>query len=163
MDAHPTLHPSDQILSSYGLGKLDVGSAEAVNNHLEQCPACRNRVAEMSPDSFFGRLRDAQGRPDFPAPIDASLAGLSMLAGGSPSPPPPATRTLPPGLADHPDYEILRELGQGGMDVVYLAQNKLMGRKEVSRSSAATSATARACWTASSARSAMRPSSITPT
>src|SRR5437899_2467049 len=111
MDAAPALHPTDQTLSSYGLGRLDDAAAEAVNQHLESCPACRRRVAELSSDSFLGRLRDAQGRPDSHAPLISSTAGLSMLATGPASPAPPPAITLPPGLTDHPDYEVLRELG----------------------------------------------------
>ena len=85
----------------------------------------------MSSDTFLGRLRDAQGKPCSSSPVVSSLAGLSMLDAGSSSPARPPTNTLPPGLAEHPDYEVVRELGQGGMGTVYLALNRLMGRHEV--------------------------------
>ena len=125
------VHPTDQILQSYGLGKLDDVSSESVSQHLEGCSDCQSRVAEMSSDSFIGRLRGAQGRPQKSAtswaqsPVSQTDHGPSVVIA------PPSAETMPPGLADHPDYEVIKELGRGGMGVVYLAHNRLLGRDEV--------------------------------
>ena len=131
MGNHALLHPTEQTLSDFSLGKLDDGRAELINNHLNECAECQRLVAEMSSDSFLGRLQGVRGRID-PVPVaGSSLAGLSQIAGEpAPAEPPPASSLLPV-LADHPDYEVVRELGQGGMGTVYLAQNRLMGRNEV--------------------------------
>ena len=63
MGATAAVHPADQIVQSYGLGKLDDFSAEAVSRHVDGCATCQRRITEMSSDSFLDRLCDVQGRP----------------------------------------------------------------------------------------------------
>jgi serine/threonine protein kinase len=42
-----------------------------------------------------------------------------------------STKAIPPELANNPDYEMVRSLGGGGMGLVFLAYNHIMGRDEV--------------------------------
>ncbi|MBX9578894.1 MAG: protein kinase [Gemmataceae bacterium] len=120
-------HPTDETLVAYGLGKIGDAEADAVMRHLEGCPECKARVAEMSADSFVGRLRAAAG-PDGTAPPEKSLSGLSRATRGGFGRKP---TVVPPELMASGQYIDIRELGHGGMGVVYLATNRLLNRPEV--------------------------------
>src|SRR4029077_16781761 len=72
------------------------------------------------------RVKEAQPTVSLPTP-DPLAATRDSLPDGPDSPP----LDVPPELARHPEYEVQRKLGQGGMGVVYLARNKLMDRLEV--------------------------------
>src|SRR5262245_43710598 len=98
--APAALHPSDETLVEYGLGQLDDPAAVEVARHLGTCPACKGRVSNLPADSFVGRLRDAVGaRADTSRPDDSV-------------PDRPAPASLPPELADAPQYADVRELGR---------------------------------------------------
>ncbi len=149
MDAHPGQHPSEQTLKSYALGALDDAAAQAVHEHLEGCARCRHQVAEMAPDSFVARVREARQEPeasdaanaspfakhsaptaadddviaDVSSPRRSVTGQVGAIAGTENG---PATIGLPAGtrVGYFGDYELLRVLGEGGMAVATEAQYK---------------------------------------
>jgi serine/threonine protein kinase/formylglycine-generating enzyme required for sulfatase activity len=129
-----TACPSPQHLAAYGLGKLSAAELSSVHHHLLCCAECRRKVESLPPDSFVGQLQAAspKGETVQPTPVrPASVAvdANTILPTHTPLAPQPAD--VPSELAGHPKFLILRELGRGGMGVVYQARHKEMERQVV--------------------------------
>jgi serine/threonine protein kinase len=140
MEPSISVHPEDESLVLYDKGELVDTLVDSVRKHLEHCDACRCRAAELSSVGMIGRLRDAQpsaeGQSNKVGPETVvKAAETKTVAGGAGQSSVGVTAPwpigIPPELTGDPHYEVMRELGRGGMGVVYLARNKLMDRLEV--------------------------------
>src|SRR5262245_11974445 len=137
MAARSAACPPESELADFGLGRLRSGAAETIAAHLETCDDCRQMVAAVSGDSFVERLKEARDRtPDQAArkSVESTVSLRSVAPSVDSSQGPAVARkpaTIPPELASHADYELIKELGRGGMGVVYLARNRMMDRLEV--------------------------------
>lgn len=113
-------HPSEEKLSDYNRGLLSPDEAVAIETHISDCePCCETIVSLSSDDTFVGLLKDARQLPVDRAPDHDSGGARSSSSHGG----------IPPELAEHPRYEIVRLIGKGGMGDVYEAIHRKMERR----------------------------------
>lgn len=112
MSASQLVHPDKDQLIAFGLGKLEIDEAAAIETHLNECSDCCDTLLNLKDDTFIGLLRESADQ-------------LTAPFGDGPAADPSG---IPLELVDHPRYEISDLIGKGGMGLVFKAEHKLMNR-----------------------------------
>ena len=155
--SNSTRHPQQQQLVDFGLGKLGPDQTLEIEEHLDQCEECHETLLNLADDTFTGLVRSLPEPREEPlahhasasessadAEHSAAAEGLStaselavevvadepshaatMLVQSGDS---IAVSELPDKLQNHPRYQIIGQIGQGGMGDVYRAEHRLMNR-----------------------------------
>lgn len=110
----PGSHPSEQQLRYFATGRLSDDLVDGIAQHVSECAPCQKIVEDPSDDaSLVGRLASIAAR--VPDQVDNILSRSEVES------------RLPD--IEFPDYRLVREIGRGGMGIIYEAQQISLGRR----------------------------------
>ncbi len=122
--------PKDQTLQEFAFGKLSDSQTDEVTDHVRDCSDCQKRLAEVDrmEDTMVGQLRDSTVNDSFQNESECQIAMAKALGALAHANQVGTTDELclPRSIGE---YDIVRQIGRGGMGSVYLAQHTKLNRK----------------------------------
>ena len=110
------------MLERYAVGRCDAVNAAVIEAHVLTCDGCCAKLANPPKDPLLNQLA---AHSSLAGDTDRGLASTDVQATTNKY---ANNNHFADRLAGHPKYRFVREIGAGGMGVVYQAEHRVMNR-----------------------------------